>query len=208
MPRIALALALAAVVSGCSHISVSSYRAENAAPARVKTVALMPLIIQGATETQVGLSYSPGWITETRFETALSPGEYKPAEAAFVDSARHIFAGRSIITPAEVDAAMSGQTAATVKDAVAAVATRTHADAVALFRVNRFDTHAAGLDNAKATGHADLTLYLPSGEPAWSVSAEAERSGAGFHGGGAPTLRDYVEYVSEAFESEASAMMR
>lgn len=75
-----------------------------------------------------------------------------------------------------------------------------------LVDVSDFVARPAGLENAQATGQANVTCYGPSGEVQWSLSARVVKGTVGSNA--APTLSDFVEYAMTELGPEIQLMAR
>jgi hypothetical protein len=202
----ALVLVLVLVSSGCfSAFNVTRYRAPAASAGSIQTIAVPPLIIVAATETQSTLSYAPGWYLQTSVTLPMSPAEYEPAQQATLESLRSSLSRWTIVPPAEVDKVMSGSALPQEKAMLGEIAKRTNADAVLIVRVRNFNQRPAALENAQASGTMDMTLYTADGSVIWSLVAEVVRGPAGSNA--APSLAQFMDYALDKFKPEVDQMM-
>jgi hypothetical protein len=210
---VALALGLALVLLvlafgvACSAIKVSQY--DSGRRISVHRVAVVPLLVLGATETQVQLSgsYVMGWFRERSQLTSLSPAQYQPAGQTMFDYMREALSGKEVIAPEQVNQAMAGVKTGSLQEAAQQVAARTQSQAVLVFRIRDFNTRPAGIDNARATGVVDVTLYDPKGAVLWAVSGNVNYSGVG-DGSSAPELVDFVDYAASEMQGEIEDLLR
>lgn len=199
----ALGVTLAA---GCgSSINVTRYRAPTAQVGGLTRIAVMPLMVTSAAETQVNATFTPFWMAETKVTVPMSPAQYKPAEATMFDGAKAAFAGVALASPDEVDAAMKDAHPADLEHAAAEVATRLRANAVLVVAVRNFNAQNAGLERAHASGLTDVTLYSAKGEVLWSLSGQVDRGPVGSNA--APSLTQFIEYAMSQLVPEMRQMM-
>jgi len=205
---IATTLILVTVVT-CSSISLKKYESPELYKHRINKIAVLPIVITAASNTQVSGSYSPGWIIETFTTTALSPAEYYPAEQVYVNSLVNNLTNVYIIKPRVIDKKMKDMTVKSYEQAIVLVASNFDADSVLSLRIRDLNLRAqSSLEGrAAAIGHADLTLFDDSGIPLWSVSAEVAYR-EGFAGSPAPSIESYISYVMEHFIVELSNLIK
>jgi hypothetical protein len=194
------ALSLASGMA-CSAVKISHY--DSGKRPSIQRVAVVPLIVVGATETHVKVSgsYAAGWFTESSRLAALSPAQYYPAAQAMFSHVGGALRGVEVVHPEQVDLAMEGSAISSIEEATREIAARTSSQATLVFRVRDFNSRPAGLDNARATGIADVTLYDVEGEVIWALSASINYSGVGESDTG-PELVDFVDYAASELRGE------
>lgn len=185
----------------CSTMQIRNYVAPELSNYKINKIVLMPMVITAGSLTQVSTSYSPDWITVTTSTAALSPAEYYPAEQEFVTAISENLSKVQFIRPGVVDTEMKkSPSIPTYQEAIISVAKRFDGDAVLAFRLRDVNLISGSQIEgpAAAKGHADLTLYSPTGDALWSVSTEASlRKGAAWSP--APPLDLFVKYIMRGF---------
>jgi hypothetical protein len=200
---------LLAILTGCSHIELKTYRSPDLGKYRIEKVAIMPLVITSSAQTRVSGSYSPSWISETFTTTALSPAEYFSAEEEMVNTLSSKLGRIKFVTPSVIDNAMKGKKIQTYHAALLEVVKHFNADAVISFRIRDVILRAGSQIEGRsaAMGHVDLTLYGSEGSPLWSVSSESVyRRGTAFSQ--APSMASFVKYIMEEYQGEIEALAK
>ena len=199
--RILVLIASLALMSSCSSVNVRLYQSPDLSKHAIRKIAVMPLVITAAAQTQVAATYSPQWITETYTTTALSASEYHPAEQAFMKSVEKTLSKVKLVYPGQVDKEMRSSAVRKYQDAIASVANHFKADAVLSFRIRNVNLQSGTYQGggSTATGHIDLSLYSAAGDELWSASAEAFYK-TGFSWSPAPSLDAFVDYVMTKME--------
>ncbi len=201
-----LFLGLGLVMSACSTINSQVYMKQPTLLKSGQTVAVLPLSVKGISNTTVvtsaGIDANGDHYIEEMSSTSagtMSPAEYEPAVDLLLERLRPILKPASLISPDEVNKAMTGKRFATFENAVPEVAKTMNADIVAVCQVRDFNQRGPGYPNkAAATGHVDLTLYGRDGQVICSVASDAQLQAATTFSS-TPSFTDFMNYALKEF---------
>jgi hypothetical protein len=183
---------------------VNRYHSDALSGQKVKTIAVLPIVVTAASTTKVAGSYSPQWIRETYTTTSLAPAEYQPAEQDYMRVLKASLPKVSFVEPDKVNRAMRQSPVATYDEAILATAKATGSDAVLSFRIRNLNQRAGSQIEGRpaAIGHADLTLFNSAGEPLWSVAGSLSYRQGNAVWSGPPPLYAFVRYALDSFQKD------
>ena len=203
---IATSLLVWSLSAGCSSgFQLSRFRSDVYRPEALTRFALMPLLLTTTRDQTSALTWTPPFLVQGQRRSTLSAAQYLPVAKKIEEGLAPVFAGKVVVTPAQVTDALASIQVHELTEAVQVAANGTHSHAVLVVEVSDFATRSAGASDPQASGRTDVHCYDVNGQLLWSLTAQAAQSPD--DGNTPPSLIQYVEYVMDRLAPEVEQML-
>ena len=162
---------------GCagSAVNLEIYDSGNNDTSKIERLAIMPIIVIGASKTSVSSTRTDYWLSEKGSTTAMSPAEYLPAEKVIIDTFSTLNASIKIIKPNDINKAFKKLSFESYEQAVKEVVRQFNVDRVVSMRIRNLNLRGGGAihgHSGKGYGHVDISIYNSDGTITWSVASQ------------------------------------